>query len=174
MPCHIPLLRNPPGAPCQTQHPWSMAQCAMRLYRVLGIKLGQPRGLLWFRVRDGVFPWPVRSGKATHSVSGSKGRNLCSDRAFHHQHLRKLYKLILASLVEKSIKILPGFHVWGIVQSAYTNTLCLAMTTLTPFSFSLENVHSIPFTGWTTAVSAEAYNACRGRSSSPFGELCRS
>ena len=55
-----------------------------------------------------------------------------------------------------------------IVQSAYTNTLCLAMTTLTPFSFSLEKVDSIPFTGWTTALSAEAYNACRERSSSPF------
>ena len=54
---------------------------------------------------------------------GCKGRNLCSDRSFHHQHLRELYKLILASLVEKSIKILPGIHVWGIVQSAYTNAL---------------------------------------------------
>ena len=63
------LLRNPSGAPCQSQHPWSMAQCAMRFYRVLSIKLGQPRALLWFRVRDGKNPWPVRSGEAMLSDS---------------------------------------------------------------------------------------------------------
>ena len=35
------------------------------------------------------------------SASGGEGRNLCSERAFHHRHLRKLYKIIFASLCGK-------------------------------------------------------------------------
>ena len=51
---------------------------------------------------------PVRTGEARLFGSGCEGRNLCSERAFHHRLWRKLLQDNLCFAFLKSFKVLLG------------------------------------------------------------------
>ena len=137
-------------------------------------------------------PWPVRSGKAMFSDSGGEGRNLCSDQAFHHQHLRKLYKIILASLCRKiAQRSFLGFacgaslrwaktatdvrsEVRGIVQSAYAQYASVPCNSdAHTFLIVVGKVGSIPFTGKDSLQCLQRRTITVGAIEQSFQGLCR-
>ena len=98
-----------------------------------------------------MIPWPVRSGKAMPSDSGDEGRNLCSERAFHHRHLRKLYKIILASLCRKiTQKSFLGSCVGHRAECVRPVTLVPCSNDAHTFLISVEEIGSITIAGETS------------------------
>ena len=111
-------------------------------------------------------PWLARSSKAMLSDSRGEGRNLCSERAFHHRHLRKLYKIILAPLCRK------------ITQKSWDSCVeCVRLVTLVLCSYDAHTFFIPVEEGWLDphrcdqlAVSAEEMRGTPVEKTSPGPE----